>query len=189
MPPGSRAGSSRGRLRSLRALRTTQSRDSLALLTRPKVTFETDERLRMGEFGIQARMVKPAEDKPGEAAQGDLGATMVYAPSRGSAKDAGEPVSAAKPVSRALLISDGKSFVIDRKRAIVGRSRRCDYVIEDPNVSRRHCELKLRGSDWYLTDLDSTNGVKVNGRLIDSARLSPGDEILLGTMKLKFDVD
>ena len=43
-------------------------RENLALLTRPKVTFETDKRLRMGEFGIQARLVKP----PADGARGGL---------------------------------------------------------------------------------------------------------------------
>src|SRR5256884_8140957 len=51
------------------------ARENLALLTRPKVTFETDRRLRMGEFGIQARLVKPPATDRDEAAQGNLGAT------------------------------------------------------------------------------------------------------------------
>jgi pSer/pThr/pTyr-binding forkhead associated (FHA) protein len=87
------------------------------------------------------------------------------------------------------LIANGKSFVIDRPRAVVGRSQRCDYVLSDPNVSRRHFELQLRGSDWYLVDLDSTNGVSVNGRRVATSRLSPGDEIVVGTSSLRFDVD
>jgi pSer/pThr/pTyr-binding forkhead associated (FHA) protein len=84
---------------------------------------------------------------------------------------------------------NGKTFVIDRPRAVVGRSRRCDFVVEDPNVSRRHCELQLRGSDWYVVDLDSTNGVSVNGTPVSSSKLAPGDEILLGTSRLRFGVD
>ena len=94
-----------------------------------------------------------------------------------------------KPTSRALLILNGKSLVIDRPRAVVGRSPRCDYVLEDPNVSRRHFELQLRGGDWYLVDLESTNGVIVNGRRVTSSRLTPGDEIVVGTSSLRFDVD
>jgi Protein of unknown function (DUF3662)/Inner membrane component of T3SS, cytoplasmic domain len=164
-------------------------RENLALLTRPKVAFDTDKRLRMGEFGIQARLVKPPADKLAEATQGDLGATMVYSAARVRRQTSEEPRVAEKPTSRALLIADGKSFVIDRPRAVVGRSQRCDYVLSDPNVSRRHFELQLRGSDWYLVDLDSTNGVSVNGRRVASSRLSPGDEIVVGTSSLKFDVD
>jgi FhaA, N-terminal domain/FHA domain len=163
-------------------------KENLALLTRPKVTFETDNRLRMGEFGIQARLVKPSESQADQASQGDLGATMVYSAARSRE---GEPKAAAaeKPVSRALLISGGKRFVIDRPRAVVGRSKRCDYVLEDPNVSRRHFELRLQGSTWFLVDLDSTNGVTVNGKRVSSGALAPGDEIVAGTSSLRFDVD
>ena len=165
------------------------SKENLALLTRPKVAFETDKRLRMGEFGIQARLVKPPEHAAAEASQGDLGATMVYSAARVRRETAEGDQVAEKTVSRALLVADGKSFVIDRPRAVIGRSKRCDYVIEDPNVSRRHAELQLRGADWYLVDLESTNGVSVNGRRVSSARLAPGDQILVGTSSLKFDVD
>ena len=165
------------------------SNENLALLTRPKVSFETDKRLRMGEFGIQARLVKPADDEVAEVSQGDLGATMVYSAARPGDQMADEQGVAEKPVSRALLISNGKSFVIDRDRAVIGRSQRCDYVLSDPNVSRRHFELQLRGSDWYLVDLDSTNGVSVNGRRVASSRLEPGDVIVVGTSNLRFDVD
>jgi pSer/pThr/pTyr-binding forkhead associated (FHA) protein len=56
-------------------------------------------------------------------------------------------------------------------------------------VSRRHFELQLRGTDWYLVDLDSTNGVSVNGRRVASSRLEPGDVIVVGTSNLRFDVD
>jgi hypothetical protein len=163
------------------------ARENLALLTRPKVTFETDRRLRMGEFGIQARLVKPPETERDEASQGDLGATMVYSAVRtGRSEEAPAPE---RNESRALLIRDGKTFVIDKPRAVIGRSSRCDFVVDDPNVSRRHAELQLRDGDWYVVDLESTNGVTVNGRKVGSSRLSPGDEIALGTAHLHFNVD
>jgi hypothetical protein len=162
------------------------ARENLALLTRPKVTFETDRRLRMGEFGIQARLVKPPAGEREEAAQGDLGATMVYSAARPGAP--AEP-AAEKQETRALLKMGGKTFVIDRPNTVIGRSSRCDFVVEDPNVSRRHAELQQRGSDWYVVDLESTNGVSVNGKQVRSSRLAPGDEIALGTARLSFNVD
>ena len=162
------------------------ARESLALLTRPKVTFETDRRLRMGEFGIQPRLVKPPEADREEASQGDLGATMVYSATR--AQRAAEP-PAEPDVARALLTADGKTFVLDQPRAVVGRSRRCDFVVEDPNISRRHFELQRRGSDWFVVDLESTNGIAVNGRRVSSAQLQPGDEIVAGTSRMRFNLD
>jgi hypothetical protein len=163
------------------------ARENLALLTRPKVTFETDRRLRMGEFGIQARLVKPPATEREEAAQGDLGATMVYSAARSD--DEPRPATDEKTESRALLRRDGKTFVIDRPRTVLGRSSRCDFVVDDPNVSRRHAELQRRGPDWFVVDLDSTNGISVNGKKVRSAQLAPGDEIALGTARLRFDVD
>jgi len=162
------------------------TREGLALLTRPKVSFDTDRRLRMGEFGIQARLMKPSRGAE-EPEPGDLGATMVYSAAR--VPDAVGAGVAEKPASRALLVSDSKSFVIDRERAVVGRSQRADYVLADPNVSRRHFELQLRADGWYLTDLGSTNGVIVNGKRVTTSRLAPGDEIVVGTSSLRFDVD
>ena len=164
------------------------ARENLALLTRPKVSFETDKRLRMGEFGIQARLVKP----PRVGAGGGLPGR----PRRddGLLGDEGAPGgrasrSPSSPAARALITLDGKTFVIDQPRAVVGRSRRCDFVLEDPNVSRRHFELQQRGADWYVVDLESTNGIAVNGRRVPSARLAPGDEIVAGTSSMRFDVD
>jgi Protein of unknown function (DUF3662)/Inner membrane component of T3SS, cytoplasmic domain len=167
------------------------SREGLSLLTRPKVEFETDRRLRMGEFGIQPRLVKPPVVEGDEGSQGDLGATMVYsaAHARAIERAAGTEQAESRPVSRALLTMNGKTFVIDQPHAVVGRSQRCDLVLDDPNISRRHCELRLQDDGWHLVDLDSTNGISVNGRQVKSALLSPGDKILIGTSPLSFDVD
>ena len=150
-------------------------------------TFETDKRLRMGEFGIQARLVKPPATEREEAAQGDLGATMVYSAARPS--EAPAAASEDKPETRALLLMGGKTFVIDRPQTVIGRSSRCDFVVEDPNVSRRHAELQRRDGEWYVVDLDSTNGISVNGKRVRNTRLSPGDEIGLGTARIRFNVD
>jgi pSer/pThr/pTyr-binding forkhead associated (FHA) protein len=63
-------------------------------------------------------------------------------------------------------------------------------VIDDPNVSRRHAEIRPRGGSWVLTDLGSTNGSSLNGRRIDSPEvIRPGDEIELGTSVLRFELE
>ena len=61
--------------------------------------------------------------------------------------------------------------MLDGPTAVLGRSKDCDCVLRDPNVSRRHAELR-RGAtgDWQIVDLGSTNGVKVNGRQVDTSR-------------------
>jgi pSer/pThr/pTyr-binding forkhead associated (FHA) protein len=80
--------------------------------------------------------------------------------------------------------------VLEGPVAVIGRSRECDCVIEDQNISRRHAELRRNSSgDWTVSDLGSTNGIKVNDRRVESARLSPGDEVTLGTSTFVFDIE
>lgn len=159
-------------------------RERVALLTRPEVGFKTDERLRLGEFGIQARLVRP--DDAGEGAvRAEEGHTMVYS----VAERLNEPLAAPNPRrSRAQLRHEGRAIVLGSGGVVIGRSRECDVVVEDENVSRRHCEVRPSGGSWTVRDLGSTNGVKVNGRRIDGAQsLKPGDRIELGVSTLTFE--
>lgn len=64
---------------------------------------------------------------------------------------------------------------------LVGRSRRCDLVLDDLTVSREHAGLVLFGGGWFVCDRDSTNGTRVNGRRIwGTASVRPGDVIAFG---------
>ena len=74
--------------------------------------------------------------------------------------------------------------------AVLGRSREADVILEDPNVSRRHAEIRPSGGSWIVRDLGSTNGVKVNGRRIQGPQsLKPGDELVLGTARVTFELE
>src|SRR5438309_6170846 len=81
-------------------------RERLALLSRPVIEFETDERLGLGEFGIQTRVVQPPEDSGPPAPSEESGRTMVYS----SAGRIAEPLEerARSRVQTALLLLDGK---------------------------------------------------------------------------------
>jgi pSer/pThr/pTyr-binding forkhead associated (FHA) protein len=73
---------------------------------------------------------------------------------------------------------------------VLGRSRDSDIVLEDPNVSRRHAEVRPSGGSWIVNDLGSTNGVKVNGRRVHGPQsLKPGDVIELGTTRVTFELE
>jgi len=62
-------------------------------------------------------------------------------------------------------------------------------VLEDTGVSRRHAELRPGADGWVVSDLGSTNGVRVNGQDIHGARLlHPGDRIELGSTEVVFDI-
>jgi pSer/pThr/pTyr-binding forkhead associated (FHA) protein len=69
----------------------------------------------------------------------------------------------------------------------VGRSRRCDIVLTDPNVSRQHVEIRRQGDGYMVVDLGSTNGIRVNRRDVKQAVLQHGDRIELGTTELVFE--
>jgi FhaA, N-terminal domain/FHA domain len=163
-------------------------RERLALISRPQIEFRTDDRLQLGEFGIQARMVRTAVEQD-DAEQGDHGKTMVYSTAGRVQEELHEARSARS--GRAIVIAEGKRMPVGPGGAVLGRSRECDIVLQDSNVSRRHAEIRPAGGDgWTIADLGSTNGVKVNGRQIGSATaLSSGDEIAVGTVDVRFEVE
>ena len=59
----------------------------------------------------------------------------------------------------------------------LGRRESCDICLRFQNISGTHCELSLRSGVWHVRDLNSTNGVKVNGERTLNRPLRPGDEI------------
>jgi FHA domain-containing protein len=164
-------------------------RRSYDLLTRPTVGLETDERLRLGEFGIQARLVKPPAHEGTAPSQGEEGHTMVYS----AVKDAPprrEPDGRVEVATRAVVALGDRRYVLEGPRATIGRAKDADCVLRDPNVSRHHAELRRSASgEWTIADLGSTNGVKVNDRRVGSTRLRPGDRVTLGTTSFRFDVE
>jgi hypothetical protein len=166
-------------------------REGLALVTRPRVGLETDSRLRTGEFGIQAWLAGEGHDAADAAVPvgptPDHGHTMVYGPDREPRKLETPPPPPA--MERAILAGEGRRTVLSGDRLLVGRSRDCDLVIDDPNVSRRHMELRRDRAGWVAVDLGSTNGVKVNGRRVEEAPLEAGDEIAVGVSLLTFEVE
>ena len=159
--------------------------EGLALVTRPTVEFRTDDRLGLGEFGIQALLVQQPEDERAEPVQADFGQTMVYSVDRSPRPLEVPPIAD----GRAMLVGGGRRTVLSGSRFVIGRSRDADLTLDDPNVSRRHAELRREEGSWVVADLASTNGVKVNGRRVAEHRLTPGDEITLGLETLHFEVE
>jgi hypothetical protein len=161
-------------------------RERLAMVSRPVIEFRTDDRLHLGEFGIQARLVR----QEGESAkQADHGHTMVYSTSDRVQESLTE--SRADRAGRAILQAEGRRLVIPPAGAVIGRSRECDVVLSDSNVSRRHAEIRPGAAgQWTVNDLGSTNGVQVNGRRINGpAPLKAGDRVVFGTADAVFEVE
>jgi predicted component of type VI protein secretion system len=157
-------------------------------VTSPQITFKTDQRLRLGEFGIQARLVRPPAREYDPPSQGDEGHTMVYSSSQRISDQLGEPDP--KRGRAVLKVAGGRAEPVGSRGAVMGRSRDCDVVLEDPNVSRRHAEVRPSGGGWIVNDLGSTNGIKVNGRRVDGPQsLRPGDVVELGTSRVTFELE
>lgn len=81
-----------------------------------------------------------------------------------------------------LLVESGPDqgieCVVRKPLMLIGRSESCDLVIDDPLVSRRHCQITWDGVYCTVEDLGSTNGTAVNGQLLTTAHvLRPGDRI------------
>ncbi len=163
-------------------------RERFALMSKPAISFRTDEQLRLGEFGIQARLVQPAADPAHPPAQGESGHTMVYSAAARAQEPLGE--RARQRDARALLVTGGKRLVVGAGGATIGRSRSCDVVLDDANVSRQHAEIRPRGDGWMVADLGSTNGIAVNGVRVERPQsLRPGDRIEIGASVLTFELE
>ena len=85
------------------------------------------------------------------------------------------------------LNANGRRHEISKRRTVLGRSKDSDIQIEDANVSRRHAELRQEGTAYWIVDLDSTNGVEINGRRVKRAKLDNGDTITIGSTDIVFD--
>ena len=168
-------------------------RERFTLPARPLIEFETDGRLGLGEFGIQTGVVEHPESQPPEPElepppEEQSGRTMIYS----NAGRLAEPLEerARARAHTALLLLDGRRLVVGPTGVTLGRSRQCDVVLSDANVSREHAEIRPRGDSWVLSDLGSTNGSRLNGRPVDGSEVvKPGDEIELGATVLRFEVE
>jgi predicted component of type VI protein secretion system len=74
-------------------------------------------------------------------------------------------------------VGGGDPIPLLKKHLLVGRRESCDIVLRFDNVSAHHCQLTVNGGYWFVRDMDSRNGVKVNGVRIGEKLLEPGDEL------------
>lgn len=82
-----------------------------------------------------------------------------------------------------LIPSGGGDPIPLLKAALtVGRRESCDIVLRFGNVSGQHCELTLDRGWWFVKDLGSQNGTRVNGLRISKKRLDPGDRLTIARL-------
>jgi pSer/pThr/pTyr-binding forkhead associated (FHA) protein len=90
-----------------------------------------------------------------------------------------------------IILSDnflGQSCVLDKPSVITGRDKTCEFRIDDPLISKKHCEITSENDGHFiLQDLDSTNSTYLNGKVLKKPHtLTYGDRIIIGNTILRF---
>ena len=135
-----------------------------------KVRIERDELVPAGTF----RLTGHVEEVEGWGSASAPAATIDPA-------HAGADVVAADPTLEVRTGVDvGARLVLDGGRVVAGRGTACDLVVRDTTVSREHAAFVRRGDAWWVIDLGSTNGTRVNGVRAAEHPIAPGDRIELG---------
>ncbi len=84
-----------------------------------------------------------------------------------------------EPNGELIPVGGGDAIPLTRKVLSVGRRPSCDIQLDFANVSGKHCEFSFRNGFWYIRDLGSTNGIKVNGERIMQSGLRPNDKVTI----------
>ena len=156
------------------------------LVARPRVQILSDEDTRRGEIRVAANVVDERGDRVSEATPMPPSSdTMVF---RRPASDEA-PDSARRAY---LLVSTRGSrpvqFDLGGHLIGIGRASDNDVIVDDPMVSRHHCQLRLQHGAYSFTDLGSRNGSSVNGQPVSQIALGPGDVIRIGDTEVEFQV-
>jgi hypothetical protein len=136
------------------------------LVARPEVVFETGERLKRGDFRVEAEISEATGPPPADMAPRPAG---------------GGPVLA--------LVEDGeplREYPITSDTMTIGRLAGSEIELKDPGASRKHAEIRRQGNRITVVDLGSTNGTQVNDKTISDHVLRDGDRIMIGRTTLEF---
>jgi hypothetical protein len=87
-----------------------------------------------------------------------------------------------------IRTSDGSNEVIDLgdREILIGRSSKCDISLSSESVSRRHARLTFRNEEYFIEDLNSTNGLYVNAIKVEKCVLRNNDQIEIGGVRILF---
>ena len=167
-------------------------REGWTLVGRPRIEFKSDDDLRLGEFGIATRAASEPKEEAIASPVAPLGlsSTVVYEPGVLAAASLGaRGGQETEPQELCGVLRLGSvEYDLADEPVVLGRNKQCEVVLADPNVSRRHAEIRREGGQYVIIDLNSTNGVQVNGRDVKRAVLTHGDRITVGTTHLRFEL-
>ena len=164
-------------------------RERYTLLARPRVGIVSDPSTPRGDIRVAAAVVDERGSSvrnPGTPIPSAFD-TRVFAPPAQPEVSA----SSAAGATYLLVSTDGGrpvQFDVGGPLISIGRGSDNDLILDDPQVSRHHCQLKLQHGAYSLTDMGSTNGSYVNGQRVSEIALGPGDLIELGGTRIEFHV-
>ncbi len=123
---------------------------------------------------------------PDDPSNGDQ--TIFYDPKQGTA-DVGETIGRIEGAFRYALIVErgpraGLTYVLGEGETLAGRSDDVEIFLGDVTVSRHHARFVVDADGLQVEDMRSTNGTYVNAERHDTARLEPGDEVIIGKFHL-----
>ncbi|MGW5341501.1 FhaA domain-containing protein [Streptomyces sp. NPDC004050] len=160
-----------------------------------KVHLEKAEDLDTGLYRVRSRTLAGSTSQP-QPPQNQQGGGYGYPPVAAPPMPAGPPPGGApgrRPVAggpgpvppggaakRHWIEINGTRHQISRPTLVLGRSTEADVRIDDPGVSRRHCEIRT-GAPSTIQDLGSTNGIVVDGQHTTRATLRDGSRIVVGS--------
>ncbi len=131
----------------------------------------------------------PAKQKftPGRTREAGRKPQPAPAPAKRPPRPAPRP---AKKEDAGLFIvnEDGDTEKIDKDIYIIGRSSKCDLVINSVKVSREHAIITRERGEYFIEDLGSANGTWYKGERIEKMKIRDGDEIFICDEKFKFVV-
>lgn len=171
------------------AARTAEER-GWVLVGPVRIEFQRGDHIRVGTYELRGKIEAaearrpqpPAPQRPEPAPE----PVQPYDPAYGGATT----VLPARSSSAVIHVLGGQTPPVRiHREATLGRLPECDVTLTDPSVSRRHARVAEEGGVWRITDLGSTNGVKVNGERVATAELAHGDRIELGTVRLAFSLE
>jgi len=160
-------------------------RESYRLAEPAVVVLRDDNDAKRGSITVLPSLVSAKQPiVPAEPSNADTNEAVVVQPIAASMST---PVAGA--ITSAIVLEDGTRHVLETERVTIGRQSGCTITIRDTNVSREHAQLRRRPNGWTIRDLGSTNGTKLNGVRVEGEQmLATGDVIMLGAMKVTFEI-
>jgi hypothetical protein len=154
------------------------------LLGEARVTMSEDDALETGIFRVRSEAKAEVTSKAGVVEAIEVSESASLTPSASTPGPIGEGSPAAPPRQPRLEVG-GHAYPLVRAITLLGRGTDADIRVEDPGVSRKHCEIVV-GNPALVRDLRSTNGTFVDGEKIDEFALEDGSVVKIGGTSLVY---